>query len=214
MFREDPFYRLCRLRHTIPPLRERMDQLPELIDVLADQIIALETMKGVQRFTEIQPAVLKLLRDYHWPGNVRELKGTIEQGLIHSRGETIEPRHLPPDVRNPREKLRIWRAGDAPSSKSGGWAQPPKRYVAPASVDEERAVGIQALRDADGNKTHAATRLGMSRQPLRVKLLEHRITPPEREDHQEKMRRAWPQPEIRGVNSTVDGCIARCLDSV
>ncbi len=85
-FREDLYYRLCVLDINIPPLRERLDDLPELAAFFLQQI---NRERGIN-ITGISPQVLTAMQKYDWPGNVRELRNVIERACVMCTGETIE----------------------------------------------------------------------------------------------------------------------------
>ena len=108
----------------------------------------------------IDPRAHDLLLAYPWPGNVRELSHVIERAVLWSRGPTLEIEHLALEV--PGE-----------SGAGGGDRQAPSTAAAPAGMDLEqweRSLIEQALREADGNQTRAAQRLGISRDTLRYRL--------------------------------------------
>ena len=89
--REDLYYRLNVFTIALPPLRERKDDLPLLIQAFIDEFNTRDrrTVKGVS------PEAMRLLEHYDWPGNVRELRNVIERATILARGDSIEPAHLP-----------------------------------------------------------------------------------------------------------------------
>lgn len=91
LFRQDLFFRLNVLDLTLPPLRERREELPDLIDYYLRQF-----RKKYEISVEICDSTLKLMRAYQWPGNIRELKNVIERMVIMADGYYLEPRHLPP----------------------------------------------------------------------------------------------------------------------
>jgi DNA-binding NtrC family response regulator len=143
-FREDLFYRLNVVELSVPPLRERReDILP-----LAGHFIA-QHSKGRARFSS---SVAECLERYSWPGNVRELSNAMERAALLSRGELILPEHLPARIRTE----------DKPSA-------PP---AAPgAQLEEvERQTIIQALRQHGFSRTETAKALGISRRALNYKL--------------------------------------------
>jgi DNA-binding NtrC family response regulator len=144
-FREDLFYRLNVVELSVPPLRERReDILP-----LAAHFIA-QFSKGRARFSS---AVAGYLERYPWPGNVRELSNAMERAALLSRGELILPEHLPARIRTGEER-------------------PPSAPVpAEAQLEEvERQTIIQALRKHGFSRTETARALGISRRALIYKL--------------------------------------------
>ena len=93
-FREDLFYRLNVFPITLPPLRERVDAIPDLVRHFCAKFSA---AAGLRRATGITPDALRLMELYRWPGNVRELQNIIERGIILARQE-ITPAELPPEL--------------------------------------------------------------------------------------------------------------------
>lgn len=142
-FRHDLFYRLSVIQYSIPPLRDRVDELPALV---ADLL-----RRHAPTPVHVGDAAMAAIAAYDWPGNIRELENALRAGVVFSRGETIEPRHLPAHV-----------VAGAPR---GG-----ARYAAPDEPTREREMIRRALDDAHGNKAAAARSLGMSRSTLWAKL--------------------------------------------
>jgi transcriptional regulator with PAS, ATPase and Fis domain len=151
-FREDLFYRLNVIPLTIPPLRDRReDILPLARHFLAEANSTFH--KAVKRLaTETE----SLLLAYGWPGNVRELKNLIERLVILSTGDAIEADHLP---------VPFSAATDGPAVEEV--SREPRTLEA-----IERAYILKVLRQVNGNKSEAAKILGITRQTLRKKLTE------------------------------------------
>jgi DNA-binding NtrC family response regulator len=144
-FREDLFYRLNVVELSVPPLRERReDILP-----LASRFIA-EFTQGRARFSA---AVVDCLERYSWPGNVRELRNAMERAALLSRGELILPEHLPARVRAPQPSPLTAR---------------PLPLVRLEEIENEAI--LQALRQHGFNRTETAKALGISRRALIYKL--------------------------------------------
>ncbi|MDX1567826.1 MAG: sigma-54 dependent transcriptional regulator [Longimicrobiales bacterium] len=146
-FREDLFYRLNVFRISLPPLRERREDIPLLIEE------ALRRLRDRSPGTvpeSISPLALRILRRHDWPGNVRELFAAVESAAVRAGGRRIEAQHLPAEIRGQGE---------------GGVAED-ERYRPPDSRAEERAAIVAALEEADGVRTRAARLLGMSRTTL------------------------------------------------
>jgi PAS domain S-box-containing protein len=137
-FREDLFYRLRVARLRVPPLRERLDDVPLLIASFLDGDLPLK----------LDAEVMDLMQAYDWPGNVRELRNTAEYMTIHCRGDVVHKSHLPPEIRGA--------VADRATAE----------IVAGAGDDAERARILDALTRAGGNRTRAARLLGMSRATL------------------------------------------------
>ena len=139
-FREDLFYRLRVARLRVPPLRERLDDVPLLIAAFLDGDLPLK----------LDAEVMDLMQAYDWPGNVRELRNTAEYMTIHCRGDVVHTSHLPPEIRSAV-------AGTTAAASVSG---------ADNDADGERARILDALTRAGGNRTRAARLLGMSRATL------------------------------------------------
>src|SRR5262249_8843308 len=90
-FRQDLFFRLNGFTIRLPPLRERLEDLPALVDYFIKQLNV--SLGRVVR--TVSGETLALLEKYHWPGNVRELQSAIKFALVHSAGEVITPENLP-----------------------------------------------------------------------------------------------------------------------
>ena len=153
-FREDLFYRLNVIPVTIPPLRERRDDiLPLARHFLAEANATFhKTVTKLSRDTET------LLTGYAWPGNVRELKNLIERLVILSTGEVIEAHHLP---------MQFSGLPEGPVPDTGSGASEPRTLAA-----IERAYVLKVLEQTKGNKSEAAKILGITRQTLRKKLVQ------------------------------------------
>ncbi len=157
-FREDLFYRVNVFPITIPPLRDRIEDIPALVKHFLEKM-SLQTGKGVWG---IDPAALDLLMRYPWPGNVRELENEIERAqVLTGDGRNISVRRLSPKITRHLEKV----AAQSPSAKP--------RTLKEAVEDLERTVIQEALKRHDGNRTLVAKRLGLSRQGLLNKLYKY-----------------------------------------
>lgn len=142
-FRNDLYYRLNVFPIYLPPLRERKEDIPELVHHFLSQTAA----RGIDR------QALAVLMDYDWPGNVRELQNAIERAAIVCDG-IIRVEDLPLNIRSSR----------ALSSASGKWFELPEEGI---HLDEfEKELIRQALEKAGGNKTRAAELLGITRRRL------------------------------------------------
>jgi transcriptional regulator with GAF, ATPase, and Fis domain len=148
-FRADLFYRLKVFPIQVPPLRERPEDVPLLIDAF---VRALGSQLG-RALEGVDETALLLLCSYHWPGNVRELHNVLERAAILARGRLIRPEDLP-DLHSPDE------SGEAPPH--GGLK---------ARVDSyERSLIAEALRHSAGNQSEAARQLHLSRATLAYKM--------------------------------------------
>jgi DNA-binding NtrC family response regulator len=149
-FREDLFFRLRVVEITLPPLRERADDIPLLAQSFLREFAG-ENGKTVNDFTS---DALELLMKYSWPGNVRELRTAIEHAVVLCRGEKIGARDLP------RQIAAGARIVDAPLF--------PRNDL--TVKEAEKQLIIRALKETDGNRTLAAKRIGMSRRTFHRKL--------------------------------------------
>jgi two-component system nitrogen regulation response regulator GlnG len=93
-FREDLYYRLNVVRMRLPSLRERLEDVPPLVDFMLQRLV--KTQRS--RVAQISPEALNALTHYRWPGNVRELENVIQRATVMAKGETILPKDLPPEV--------------------------------------------------------------------------------------------------------------------
>ena len=144
-FREDLYYRLNVVPMNIPPLRERKDDIPYLVEHFAKKYGG-----------EISEGALERLMSYHWPGNVRELENVIERSILLAQGPRVE-------------------AGDIKIETGAGRARPAVSTDAllpeGMTLDQyEQSIIREALKRADGNKSQAARLLGLTRNALRYRL--------------------------------------------
>ncbi|HWP03688.1 MAG TPA: sigma-54 dependent transcriptional regulator [Gemmatimonadaceae bacterium] len=157
-FRLDLYHRINVLPITLPPLRER----PEDVEPLALHFLEEFCRRFHRRIPTLLPDTLAALKAYSWPGNVRELRNVIERLVLLEDGETIAPEQLPLEV--------CWQGPPlATGSGAGsGVAQLPAEGV---DLEElERSLIAQALRAAGGNKSRAARLLRLTRDTLRYRL--------------------------------------------
>jgi DNA-binding NtrC family response regulator len=150
-FRMDLFYRLNIFPISVPPLRDRVDDLP----ALASHFLQRYARKYRRRFDGFRPEALAKLRGYRWPGNVRELRNVLERACALGPG---------PEIRE--EDLRFWDMGARPAV-----ARPfvlPAEGIALEAVEKDLVV--QALERAGGNQSKAASLLGISRFRLRNRM--------------------------------------------
>jgi DNA-binding NtrC family response regulator len=156
-FREDLFFRLRVVEIWLPPLRNRLEDIPLLAQAFLREF-ARENDKPVAGFTT---DVLELLRNYPWPGNVRELRTAIEHAVVLSRSDRITARDLPPAVRNAARTL-------PPAAGPEGLPVTPANDL---SVQEAEKQLIQrALKETEGNRRLAARKLGVGLRSLYRKL--------------------------------------------
>jgi DNA-binding NtrC family response regulator len=160
-FREDLYYRLNVVPINIPPLRERKEDIPYLVDHFIERF-ARGSGKAIRGIT---PAAQKALMEFHWPGNVRELENIIERAVALSAGDTLDLADIRLDLSPSRPT-----GGDVTSaamSVGGATAFPPSGVTLEQFEDD---IIKEALRRAGGNKSQAARLLGLSRNALRYRL--------------------------------------------
>ncbi len=152
-FREDLYYRLNVFTIELPPLRERLGDVPLLAHQFLKEFAA-DNDKPIHGFTD---EALALLNEHDWPGNVRELRNAIERAVVVARGHEIEAHHLP-DTLRPRPRVAASN-GDGLHISAGVSLE-----------DAERSLIFHTLEQTAGNKTRAAGILGISAKTLHVKL--------------------------------------------
>ncbi len=153
-FREDLYFRLNVFEVALPPLREhRADILP-----LACHFIELY---GAGKRRKLSEEAEQRLLAYPFPGNVRELGNAVERAVILARGGVIHPAHLPPTMTTQPDAEQVTAAGEV---RSGTTVH-----------DMERELIVKTLADHDGNRTHTAKALGLSRRTLLYKIKRYRL---------------------------------------
>jgi len=153
-FREDLYYRLKVIPLTIPPLRDR----PEDILPLARHFLAQFTRDSRKAITGFTPRAERHMTEYPWPGNVREVRNAIERGVILSRGPLIDLEDLPVEMAAPRAKEAPLLARLAPDAE-------------PVTLEDvERRLIEEALTTTQGNQVRAAKLLGITRDTLRYRM--------------------------------------------
>lgn len=153
-FREDLYYRLNVLPINIPPLRERRDDIP----YLADHFIRKHAAELGTAELPISAEAADKLMAYHWPGNVRELENVVERSLVLAMGSRLEAADIRLDMA-PRSRTAAPVSGDPLFLPEG------------MTLDQyEDAIIREAMRRAQGNKSHAARLLGLTRNALRYRL--------------------------------------------
>lgn len=164
-FREDLFYRLKVLQLHLPPLRERIEDIPLLIDFF------LNVFSPGREAAEIDPEAVRLLKEYSYPGNIRELRNIIEHAATLSHGETVTPEHLPDYILEEQAGglLPGWRQGFSADARRAVSQGPVKWH------DVEKEMILEALRKSRGKRSQAAKLLGWSRSTLYRKLRNHDI---------------------------------------
>lgn len=166
-FREDLYFRLAGIVVTVPPLRDRQHEIPEL----ARTLLVAEAERAGVRTPSISEGALALLVSYRWPGNVRELRNALGRALHLADNGVLEPEHLSlePPSPTPAAAAVVAAPPSAASSASPAGARtdaPP----APGTPAFERARIVAAMERAQGNQKEAARLLGMTRRMLMYRL--------------------------------------------
>jgi DNA-binding NtrC family response regulator len=154
-FRDDLFYRVAVVPINVPPLRERREDIPLLIDSLLREIV--RDLKAKPK--TMDAAAIEKLRSYDFPGNIRELRNLLERACILAAGETIS-----------EDDLRL--SSGMPDDGKHKWiAQLPETIVLAEQLESiERDLLQKALRASDGVQAEAARRLGISRSDIAYKI--------------------------------------------
>ena len=155
-FRDDLYYRLNVVAIEIPPLRERREDIPLLVDHFLRRFAA----DGQAPVKEVSREAMDVLLKYHYPGNVRELENVLHRAVVLSRGEAITTADLPIRVARPRA------AGEVTGVTA----------FIERVAEFERSLIVEALERADGVQTRAARALGMSERHLRYKLRKYHLS--------------------------------------
>ena len=173
-FREDLFFRLNVVRITMPPLRERVDDIP----VLLNHYIQVFSEENKTPPLTVEPGALRYLQAYPWPGNIRELRNFTENAVVLHRGGKLTEFDLEPKFRG--EVPTIGSPVSAPAANGASASAPgsasgptggPSHPESSLSVEEnEKRLLREALVKARGNRTRAAELMGISRRTLHRKL--------------------------------------------
>jgi len=158
-FREDLFYRLNVLHIHVPPLRERRDDVPLLIE----HFVAKNNTRLGTGIRGIDTEARRLMYEYAWPGNVRELENTIERAMVLAEGEQIVAADLPERIREARDPVQLQLSSGELSVKKT------------MRVIEELLIR-RALQKTKGNRTRAAEVLEISHRALLYKIKDYEIT--------------------------------------
>ncbi len=152
-FREDLYYRLNVVSLEIPPLRDRREDIPELVHLFLQEF----SPKYDKSINKLEPAVMTSFLDYSWPGNVRELKNAVERLVVLTEGETIDEQSLPENLR------RNTYISVVTSPMTQG-------KLMNVAVEAEKQLILKTLQQVRGNRSEAARVLGIPRSTLYYKL--------------------------------------------
>ncbi len=179
-FRDDLYYRLNVITITLPPLRERKEDIPELIDLFTSQFAQEYQLPKIG----ISSETIKKLIEYEWPGNVRELENAIKRALVMCSGQMLLTEHFSQifdkpisdstiDNQNPDQQIQTLLQGEVERYLESD-ADVGQLYAAIRSVFEKPLFEI-VLKHTDGNRSKASEILGINRNTLHTKLNEYGI---------------------------------------
>ncbi|HKC64454.1 MAG TPA: sigma-54 dependent transcriptional regulator [Pyrinomonadaceae bacterium] len=166
-FRDDLYYRINVLSVDVPPLRERRDDIPVLIDYFLKK----HTRNTSRLVRGLTPETRRMLLSYSWPGNVRQLESAIERAILLCEGDLITVDDLPLEVRQ-----------EARPQSEGAFKLPPEGI---SFEDVERSLIIQAMEQTDYNITKAAKLLGLTFRTLQYRLEKFGIKRPDAKGKEE-----------------------------
>ncbi|MBI4953850.1 MAG: sigma-54-dependent Fis family transcriptional regulator [Myxococcales bacterium] len=157
-FREDLYYRINVLHLVVPPLRDRREDIPLLID----HFIARNNARLGTEIRAVSPETRRLLLEYSWPGNVRELENTLERAMVLCEGDTLTDADLPERIHQARDPIRLQlQSGELSIKKT-------------ARIMEEVLIR-RALTQTKGNRTRAAALLEISHRALLYKIKDYHV---------------------------------------
>jgi len=148
-FREDLLYRLNVITIPLPPLRDRPEDIPPLIEMFRGHFVAKHSRPGRQ----FEPSAIRCLQAFSWPGNVRQLRNIVERLVLIAPGNRIEASDLPPFLHSPNRTTN-----------------PAPQLAGMTLAEVERELIRQTLEKTGGSKTQTAEILGISRRSLHYKL--------------------------------------------
>lgn len=152
-FREDLYYRVNVWTITLPPLRERLEDIPFLIDYF---------FKKAGRELTVSPSAMRLMMAYFWPGNIRQLQNIIERAMVIAE-TTIEPAHLPPELHGEKKDIVYNHTGD------------PNNGLGERLAEIEKSMIIEALTRAGGIQVRAAELLKINQRSLWHRIKKYNI---------------------------------------
>jgi DNA-binding NtrC family response regulator len=166
-FRQDLYYRLCGVRLVVSPLRERKEDLPDLVWYFVN----LYAGQSHRRIISLDPVMMNLFAKYHWPGNIRQLRNVILTSMILGAGETLSLT----DVSWLFDELQpLPEVVDAGSQESDSAIQSDGVLAGMPLAQVERQAILETLKQTKGNQTRAAKVLGISDRTLRDKIRRYR----------------------------------------
>lgn len=163
-FREDLYYRLNVVPINLVPLRERKEDIEDLVESF---LHSAARISGMDRPKTVNAAAMEYLKNYYWPGNIRELENIIERCVVITPEDVIGVDSLPAEIVSGS-------AGDSGGNSTGENSS--RDLLNDAIDDKEKEVIIKVLRENNGNKTKSALALGISRRSLHRKIQKYGIT--------------------------------------
>ncbi|NLI77159.1 MAG: sigma-54-dependent Fis family transcriptional regulator [Candidatus Riflebacteria bacterium] len=160
-FREDLFYRVNVVNVTIPPLRDRVDDIP----LLVEHFVKVASQKLGRPLDGVAPRAMTALKNFKWPGNVRQLQNILEGAAVFAKGSLIDLANLPEEIQ----------LGFAPAGTTAGIDWIAEEIEKGKSLDAvvgmiEKEMIMRTLAATEGNQSQAATRLGIKRGTLQYKM--------------------------------------------
>jgi len=159
-FRDDLYYRLNVINIHMPPLRDRKEDIPSLVE----HFLAKHRYSATAQPAAISEEAIRRLMEYNWPGNVRELENVIERAVVLSRGQIITSRELP---------FGDHEAGEGEEGEGEAESKGDSSFFKKSVAQFEKDLIMKALRDANGNRSKAAEMLGIYRRLLYAKIKEY-----------------------------------------
>lgn len=199
-FREDLYYRLNVVRIKMPPLRDRVDDIPQIVDFCLQNLVK----QRKTRVSKVSQDAIEVLTSHNWPGNVRELENVVYRSAVIAQGDTILPKDLPPEIQVAMSpKLAAVTTTDADKSSKAPVGVASRSVDIPDSGENQLSVAEaldflhdaltveeqpilnrieeemvkRALAAASGNQVKAAERLGMTRTTLRKRIEAYGLKP-------------------------------------
>jgi two-component system response regulator AtoC len=214
VFRGDLMYRLNTLTLAIPPLRERKDEIGDLVATFLAQVCREMGREGA---VTVSPEAMDCLHNYAWPGNIRELKNVIERAVVLCDGPEILPEHLPLEKMSPApgEYVSVERAGVGAMAEgrggvggSGSGSGNVGKNLSPLSdpgETAERQKILEALEACAGSQTRAADLLRVSRRTLVSRLERYGIPRPQKGRKDEEVERTTVGQKVVGPAEPPEG---------
>ncbi|HEV3142838.1 MAG TPA: sigma 54-interacting transcriptional regulator [Gemmataceae bacterium] len=162
-FREDLFYRLNVIPLTVPPLRDRREDIPELVQFFLQQF----GQQLARPALEIEDEAMIAIQHYKWPGNIRQLRNVLERAIVVCDGPTISLSDLPEEVRaNQNLASGLFAAPALRTVHTGAHKKQSRRAAREERMRQEREALVRVLGETQGNKAEAARVLGIPRSTL------------------------------------------------